>query len=67
MWFWILIIVIAIGAFIGFVTSEDGERGVGSAGGGCLAGMGCGYVLFLIFIFGAAILLVLWLFGKLFG
>ncbi len=66
MWIWILIIVIIIGAFIGYVSSDDGERGSGAAGGGCMAGMGCGYILFQIFLFGAAIILILWLFANLF-
>lgn len=66
MWIWILIIVIIIGAFFGYVSSDDGERGAGAAGGGCLAGMGCGYILLHIFLFGAAIVLILWLFSILF-
>ena len=65
MWIWILIIVIIIGAFFGYVSSDDGERGAGAAGGGCLAGMGCGYILLHIFLFGAAIVLILWLFSIL--
>lgn len=66
MWIWILIIFIIIGAFFGYVSSDDGERGAGAAGGGCLAGMGCGYILLHIFLFGAAIVLILWLFSILF-
>ena len=53
MWIWIIIIAIIIGAIWGASSSNDG--------------MGCGYILFQIFIFGAGIIFVLWLFSKLFG
>lgn len=67
MWLTILIIVIIIGAVIGFLSSNDGERGAGAIGGAMASGMGCGYILFQIFLAGLTILFVVWLFGKLFG
>ena len=67
MWLTILIIVIIIGAIIGFFSSRDGERGSGALGGAIAGGMGCGYLLFQSFLAGLGILGVIWLFGALFG
>ena len=67
MWLTILIIAIVIGAIIGFLTSKDGERGIGALSGAFTSGMGCGYVLLQILIGGAIIIGILWLFGNLFG
>ncbi|MBQ9884047.1 MAG: hypothetical protein IJM43_06285 [Bacteroidaceae bacterium] len=67
MWFTLLIIAIIIGAIVGFFSSKDGERGEGAIGGAVAGGMGCGYILIRIFIFGIIILGALWLFGALFG
>ena len=67
MWLTILIIAIIIGAAIGFFGSNDGERGAGALGGAIAGGLGCGHVLFQIFIFGIIILAFIWLFGALFG
>ena len=66
-WLIVLIIAIIIGAIFGFFTSKDGERGAGAIGGAVAGGIGCGQVLFTIFIYGAIILAFIWLFGKLFG
>ena len=41
MWLTILIIAIIIGAVIGFLGSEDGERKSGAVGGALAGGMGC--------------------------
>ena len=65
MWIWIIIIAIIIGAIWGASSSNDGERGAGAFSGAIMGGMG--YILFQIFIFGAGIIFVLWLFSKLFG
>ena len=67
MWLTILIIAIIIGAVIGFLGSNDGERGSGALGGAIAGGIGCGHVLLQIFIFGIIILAFIWLFGALFG
>jgi len=67
MWLIILIIAIIVGAAIGFFSSNDGERGAGALGGAIAGGVGCGHVLFQIFIFGIIILAFIWLFGALFG
>ena len=67
MWLTILIIVIIIGAIIGFFNSEDGERGSGALGGAFVSGMGCGYLLFQIFLAGLVICGIIWLFVALFG
>ena len=67
MWLTILIIVIIIGGVIGFLSSNDGERGAGAVGGALASGMGCGYILFQIFLAGLGILFIIWLFRVLFG
>ena len=67
MWLTVLIIAIVIGGAIGFFSSKDGERGAGAIGGAIAGGVGCGQVLFQIFIFGIIILAFIWLFGALFG
>lgn len=63
MWLVLLIIAIIVGAIWGASTSDEGEAGAGAVAGG----MGCGYVLFRIFLFGLGIMAVIWLFGALFG
>lgn len=67
MWIWIILIAIVIGAIWGAASSEKGESGTGAASGamagGCLAA-GCLGRLALAAI---GILLVLWLFGVIFG
>ena len=67
MWLTILIIAVIIGAAWGFFSSNDGERGAGAVGGALASGMGCGYILFQLFLAGLGILVVVWLFGLLFG
>lgn len=67
MWLTILIIAIIVGAIWGFLSSDDGERGAGAIGGALAGGIGCGHVLFQIFIFGLVIFVFIWLFGALFG
>lgn len=67
MWFTILIIAIIIGAVIGFLGSNDGERGSGAVDGAIASGMGCGYLLLQIFLAGLVIFAIIWLFGALFG
>ena len=67
MWLTILIIVIIAGAIYGSITSREGEKGEGALEGAFMAGMGCGYILFKIFLWGAGLLLLIWLFGFLFS
>lgn len=67
MWLTILIIAIIVGAIWGFLSSDDGERGAGAIGSALAGGIGCGHVLFQIFIFGLVIFVFIWLFGALFG
>ena len=61
----IIIVVAVIGWIIGYVnsggnTNEANETALG-------AGIGCGSVLLQIFIAGLGIIIVLWLFGAIFG
>lgn len=67
MWIWIIIIAIIIGAIWGAMSSRDGERSAGAFSGAIASGMGCGYILFQIFLLGAGIIFILWLFNSLFG
>ena len=65
MWFWVIVIAVVIGAIIGFLNS-DGEGGgaaEGAMAGGCLAAS----CITRIAIAAISILLILWLFGALFG
>lgn len=66
MWIWVIIIAIIIGAIWGALNSNDGERGAGAFSGAIMGGMGCGFILFRIFLWGLGIMLLLWLFGSLF-
>ncbi len=64
MWIWIIVIAVVIGAFIGYAQEGKSEDAVGGAmAGGCMAA-GC---IMRIAIAAIGILLVLWLFGALFG
>jgi len=64
MWFWIIVIAIVIGGIIGFLNSGDSEEAVsGAMAGGCMAA-GC---IMRIAVAAISILIVLWLFGVLFG
>ncbi len=67
MWLTVLIIAIVIGAVVGFLSSDDGERGSGAMGGAIVGGIGCAQILIRIFIFGLIIFAFIWLFGALFG
>lgn len=64
MWFGIIIIAIAIGAFFGFATSGKSEDAVGGAvAGGCMAA-GC---IIRIVLAALGIIIVFWLFSLLFS
>lgn len=64
MWFWIIVIAVVIGAIIGFAQDGKGEdAAAGAFTGGCMAA-GC---LVRLAMAALGILVVLWLFGVLFG
>ena len=67
MWIWIIIGAVIIGAIIGFFASEGESKGTdaaqGAMAGGCMA-VGC---LGRIALVAITIMIILWLFGKLFG
>jgi hypothetical protein len=67
MWIVLLIIAIVIGAIIGALSSDKGESGAGAVSGAIVGGMGCGYILLQIFLWGLGIFFMIWLFGALFG
>ena len=67
MWIWVIIIAIIIGAIGGALTSKDGKKSQCAFAGAVTRGMGCGYVLIQIFIFGIGIMILFWLFRALFG
>ena len=63
-WFWVILIVTAIGGLIGYFSSGTKK---GAAEGAATAGIGCGYIILQTFIafIGLYILFLLgsWLFG----
>ena len=63
-WIWVILVVAVIGALIGYFNSGTKE---GAAEGAVTAGVGCGYIIFQIFIalVGLYVLFLLgsWLFG----
>ena len=64
MWIWVILIAVAIGAFVGYAQDGKSEDAVGGAmAGGCMAA-GC---LFRLALAALGILLILWLFGVMFG
>lgn len=66
-WIIIILVVAAIGGIIGFFGSEDGSRKEGAATGAIYGAIGCGQILLRIFLWGLGILVVLKLFGAIFG
>lgn len=67
MWIWIIVVAVIIGAIIGFFASDGDSKGAdtaqGAMAGGCMA-VGC---LGRIALVAITIMIILWLFGKLFG
>ena len=66
-WLIIIIVVAIAGAILGFIGSNDGERGEGAAAGAAAGALGCGYILLNLFIAGLSIGLIIWLFTAIFG
>lgn len=66
-WIIIILVVAAIGGIIGFIGSEDGSRKEGAVAGAAYGAIGCGQVLLHLFLWGLGILVVLKLFGAIFG
>lgn len=64
MWIWVIVIAVAIGAFIGYAQEGKSEDAIGGAmAGGCMAA-GC---LIRLSLAALSILLILWLFSVMFG
>lgn len=66
-WLIIILVVAAIGAILGFLGNEKGERTEGAVQGAIGGAMGCGYLLFQLFLWGLGISFLIWLFGAIFG
>lgn len=66
-WIIIILVVAAIGGIIGFIGSEDGSRKEGAAVGAVYGAIGCGQILLHLFLLGLGIIVVLKLFGAIFG
>ena len=66
-WLIIILIVAAIGAVIGFLGNNDGERGEGAVMGALGGAMGCGYLLIQLLLWGIGISFAIWLFSAIFG
>lgn len=66
-WLIIILIVAAIGAVIGFLGNEKGERTEGAVQDAIGSAMGCGYLLLQLFLWGLGIMVLIWLFGAIFG
>ena len=64
-WLTIIIVVAIIAGILGALNSKDGEKGFFS--GALAGGMGCGYVIFEIFLAVGGLILLFKLFGFLFG
>ena len=66
-WLTIIIIVAVIGAIIGYLTSDrDEDKGKNAASGALMGAIGCGYVLFEIFITVLGICVLIWIFRLVF-
>ena len=66
-WLIIILVVAAIGAVIGFASSNKGEKAEGAVQGAVGGAMGCGYLLLHLFLWGLGISIMIWLFGAIFG
>jgi len=66
MWLKILLAAIIIGGIIGYLSSDGKDKVANTASGAFLGGMGCGYILIQILLWGLGFFLIIWLFEKLF-
>lgn len=66
-WIIIILVVAVIGGIIGFIGSEDGSRKEGAVAGAIYGAVGCGQVLLRLFLWGLGIIVVLKIFGAIFG
>lgn len=65
MWFWIIVAAVVIGGILGFISSDgdSSEAASGAMAGGCMAAS----CLVRLAMAAIGILLILWLFGTIFG
>ena len=63
-WLWVIIVVAVIGGIIGYFSSGTRE---GAVEGAVTAGMGCGYIIFKIFLALVGLYLLIKIGGWLFG
>jgi len=65
MWFWIIVTAVVIGGLLGLISSngDSSEAANGAMAGGCMAAS----CLVRLAIAAIGILLILWLFGAIFG
>jgi uncharacterized membrane protein len=67
-WLWVILVVAVIGGIISYISSNDNSNRVKDAlEGGVTAGAGCGIVLLYLFLSVVGLLIMLALFGWLFG
>ena len=66
-WLIIILVVAAIGAIIGFLGSDEGNRTEGAIQGAIGGAIGCGHILLRLFLWGLGIAVLIWLFGAIFG
>ena len=66
---WLIVIIVAavVCGVIGFITSNDGERGEGAFAGAAAGTFGCGSIIFQLFLGAIGLGLFLALIGWLFG
>ena len=66
-WLIIILIVAVVGAVIGFLENEKGERAEGAVQCAIGSAMGCRYLLLQLFLWGFGIMVLIWIFGVIFG
>ena len=66
-WLVVIIVVAVIGGIIGFFRSNDGERGMGALEGAATGAVGCGVIIFRLFLAAIGIGLFFSLIGWLFS
>ena len=66
-WLAIILIIAIVGGIIGFFSGNEGERGASAFAGALSGALGCGFLIFQVFLFGLSIVALVALFGFLFG